>query len=98
MPGSRRDTLRRLGELQSGDSEEIELDELAALRGVGPWTTTMTAMRGLGEPDVFPTADLGLINAWEQLGRDKVELKDSQNNWRPWRSYAANLLWRSPSP
>ncbi|MFT6955630.1 MAG: AraC family transcriptional regulator of adaptative response / DNA-3-methyladenine glycosylase II [Halieaceae bacterium] len=98
MPGSRRDTLRRLGELQSGDSEEIELDELAALRGVGPWTTNMTAMRGLGEPDVFPAADLGLINAWQQLGRNKVELKDSQNNWRPWRSYAANLLWRSLSP
>ncbi|MEH6611500.1 MAG: AlkA N-terminal domain-containing protein [Halioglobus sp.] len=97
MPASRRDTLRRLGELQSGDSEEIELDELAALRGVGPWTTNMAAMRGLGEPDVFPTADLGLINAWKQLGKDQAELKDVQNAWRPWRSYAANLLWRSLS-
>jgi AraC family transcriptional regulator of adaptative response / DNA-3-methyladenine glycosylase II len=55
-------------------------------------------MRGLGQPDCFPASDLGLIKAWEQLGYEKSALKVQSDNWRPWRSYAANLLWRSLTP
>lgn len=95
MPGSRRDTLRSLGELQGDGADDIDLEKLESLRGVGPWTTTITAMRGLGQPDCFPVNDLGLLNAWQALGHDKSTLKDSAKRWRPWRSYAANLLWRS---
>jgi AraC family transcriptional regulator, regulatory protein of adaptative response / DNA-3-methyladenine glycosylase II len=98
MPASRRDTLRRFAELQSGNSDDINLDALASLRGVGPWTTSIAAMRGLGQPDCFPTSDLGLIKAWEHLGYEKSALKVQSDSWRPWRSYAANLLWRSLTP
>jgi len=96
MPGNRRDTLRRLG--QAGISHDmLDTDELAELKGVGPWTVAMVAMRGLGNPDVFPASDLGLIRAWEQLGGDRKALTKAQEKWRPWRSYVANLLWRSLS-
>jgi AraC family transcriptional regulator, regulatory protein of adaptative response / DNA-3-methyladenine glycosylase II len=95
MPASRRDTLRRLGELQDDGSEDIDLQALGALRGIGPWTTNVVAMRGLGQPDCFPASDLGLLNAWAQLGQDKSGLKRESDRWQPWRSYAANLLWRS---
>ena len=98
MPGNRRETLRRLGELQGKGEDQVDLDALASLRGVGPWTTSMVAMRGLGNTDCFPDTDLGLLNAWQQLGYNKSDLKTCAKNWRPWRSYAANLLWRSLTP
>jgi AraC family transcriptional regulator of adaptative response / DNA-3-methyladenine glycosylase II len=98
MPASRRDTLRRFAELQRGESDDINLDALASLRGIGPWTTSIAAMRGLGQPDCFPATDLCLIKAWEHLGYEKSALKVQSDSWRPWRSYAANLLWRSLTP
>ena len=75
--------------------DRFDSEDLAALPGVGPWTVAMVAMRGFGNPDVFPTSDLGLVKAWQALGGDRKELANAQENWRPWRSYAANLLWRS---
>ena len=55
----------------------------------------MVAIRGAGEPDVFPPSDLGLIKAWEACGGNPKTLTDDAAAWSPWRSYAANLLWRS---
>ena len=55
----------------------------------------MVAIRGAGEPDVFPPGDLGLIKAWEACGGNPETLTDDAAAWSPWRSYAANLLWRS---
>jgi AraC family transcriptional regulator of adaptative response / DNA-3-methyladenine glycosylase II len=60
------------------------------LPGIGPWTAHYVAMRGLGEPDAFPGADLGLKKA--AGGRDLTRHAD---RWRPWRSYAALHLWAS---
>jgi AraC family transcriptional regulator of adaptative response / DNA-3-methyladenine glycosylase II len=97
MPGRRRDTLRALCAAMSGE-EPLGLEELAQLRGVGPWTLAMVAMRGAGDPDVLPNRDLGLEQAWRAMAGDKIELQThAAAHWRPWRSYAANLLWRSLS-
>jgi AraC family transcriptional regulator of adaptative response / DNA-3-methyladenine glycosylase II len=57
----------------------------------------MVAMRGCGQPDVFPARDLGLEKAWARLPGAAINLRDRSTDWRPWRSYAANLLWRSLS-
>ena len=76
------------------------LDSFAQLKGIGPWTTALVAMRGYGDPDVFPPGDLGLVKAYEALKTktgDGQTLKENIESWRPWRSYAANLLWRSLS-
>jgi AraC family transcriptional regulator of adaptative response / DNA-3-methyladenine glycosylase II len=97
MPGRRRETLRSLSQICSEREDELNIDAVAALRGVGPWTIAMVAMRGLGQPDVFPHKDLGLERAWEQFSGDRLTLTDHTEHWRPWRSYAANLLWRSLS-
>lgn len=96
MPGRRRDTLRELCRQFSGCEDNLDTEALAALKGVGPWTVAMVAMRGGGDPDVFPNRDLGLENAWKNLGGES-RLTHHAANWRPWRSYAANLLWRSLS-
>jgi len=61
-----------------------------ALPGIGPWTAHYVAMRALGEPDAFPSSDLGLKHA-----SGGVDLDDRSERWRPWRSYAALHLWAS---
>lgn len=68
---------------------------LAALPGIGPWTVEVIAMRALREPDAFPESDLGLRRA---LGRgdrraSAREVACAASAWRPWRAYAAMLLW-----
>ena len=96
MPSRRRDTVRAVCRLFE-DSEHVSAEQLAALAGVGPWTTDLYRLRGLGEVDVMPLGDLGLKQAWEKLDSN-CGLEFALERWRPWNAYAANLLWRSLSP
>jgi AraC family transcriptional regulator of adaptative response / DNA-3-methyladenine glycosylase II len=73
---------------------------LRALPGIGPWTAEYVAMRALRDPDAFPSSDLGVRRALEQLGRDgrpgaAATLAES---WRPYRAYAVQHLWASLAP
>ncbi len=79
--------------------EEIE-PRLTALPGIGPWTAQYIAMRAFAEPDAFPTGDLGLLNAFKQMGEDINirELDRRAENWRPWRAYATMHLWAMLAP
>ena len=95
MPARRRATLRELGAHWADDPQVCVPERLAALHGVGPWTAAMVALRGWSNPDAFPLGDLGLRQAWEALGGDPGELGARAERWRPYRGYAANLLWRS---
>ncbi|MGL6161820.1 AlkA N-terminal domain-containing protein [Microbulbifer sp.] len=70
---------------------------VTALPGIGDWTAQYIAMRGLSMPDAFPASDLGILQA---LGENGEKAKPKQalaraENWRPWRAYAALLLWQS---
>ena len=69
--------------------------ELTALPGIGPWTAQYIAMRGFADPDAFPAADLGLLRSARALGIANTprELERHAEQWRPWRAYAAQLLW-----
>jgi AraC family transcriptional regulator of adaptative response / DNA-3-methyladenine glycosylase II len=98
MPGRRRDTLKEFCRLSGQQEEPLSLESFAALKGIGPWTTAVVAMRGFGDPDIFPPGDLGLVKAYEAHNKGSSKnIKEEIENWRPWRSYAANLLWRSLS-
>ncbi|QLL06113.1 DNA-3-methyladenine glycosylase 2 family protein [Mycobacterium vicinigordonae] len=69
--------------------------QLLDLPGIGPWTAEVVAMRALGDPDAFPSGDLGLRQAAKQLGMPDQErsLIEHSARWRPWRSYATQHLW-----
>jgi AraC family transcriptional regulator of adaptative response / DNA-3-methyladenine glycosylase II len=95
------------GELVLDGSRDLETSvrALAALPGIGEWTAQVVAMRALREPDAFPTADLGLRRALGPPGRPATpaRVRELAEAWRPWRAYAAALLWMSdagagPSP
>lgn len=64
--------------------------DLLALPGVGHWTASYVAMRALRDPDAFPATDLGIRRALDRLGGPDPE------RWRPFRAYAAQLLWANP--
>jgi AraC family transcriptional regulator of adaptative response / DNA-3-methyladenine glycosylase II len=97
MPTRRRDTLKTVSKYTYDHDREIDLEILAQFKGIGPWTTGIVAMRGYSDPDIFPTGDLGLVKAYAAIAGDIKLDKNLTLAWRPWRSYAANLLWRSLS-
>ena len=71
------------------------LSRLRELPGIGDWTAQYIAMRALGEPDAFPSSDLGLFHATGIHQARKLEQRSQ--NWRPWRAYAAMYLWQGVS-
>jgi AraC family transcriptional regulator of adaptative response / DNA-3-methyladenine glycosylase II len=95
----RADTLR--GFAQAVTAGDLLLDtprgpdafaaRMMALPGIGPWTAQYVALRAFGEPDAFPTGDLGLERALPG-----VDLAQRSLDWSPWRGYAALHLWAGP--
>lgn len=92
------------------DQKALDLDALAllsdvdaaaaldALRGVGPWTAQCYLLFALRRSDVFPTADLALLEAvrqlWKLRERPSPEaLARRARAWSPHRAAAARLLW-----
>ncbi len=68
---------------------------LLSIKGIGDWTAQYVAMRALKNPDAFPAADLGLLRAFGGERLRPGDLARRAENWRPWRAYAAMLLWRA---
>jgi len=74
---------------------EASVRDLASIPGIGEWTAQVVAMRALREPDAFPAEDLGLRRALGSPGHPatSAQLRTRAEKWRPWRAYAAALLW-----
>ncbi len=95
------------GKIDLIDHDHIKLSErLITIKGVGQWTIDMFMIFHMHAPDVFPVADLGVINAIKKLYN--VEEKDKKilikkilkiaEKWKPYRSIASWYLWRSLDP
>ncbi len=83
-------------------SDEQVIQSLTQIRGVGRWTAEMVLMFTLGRPDVFPTDDLGIRKAMAmhyqltETGKELVRRMDAiAQGWRPFRSWACFVLWKS---
>lgn len=79
-----------------GTSIEETVARLRAIRGIGDWTAHYIAMRACGEPDAFPASDVGLLRGAADTDRRRptpAALLARAEAWRPWRAYAAHLLW-----
>jgi AraC family transcriptional regulator of adaptative response / DNA-3-methyladenine glycosylase II len=104
--GSRAQTIRSVAKAVSDrrlgfDTAQLPEDfcrSLTTIRGIGDWTAEYVAMRSLKNPDAFPASDLGLLRAFDIPGGVRMkprELATRAEAWRPWRAYAALLLWGS---
>jgi AraC family transcriptional regulator of adaptative response / DNA-3-methyladenine glycosylase II len=101
-PAARRETLRQvlglLSDAEPADAQgrEAALEEIAHIKGIGPWTLAYARLRTLGDPDVDLSGDAALLSAARSRGlvADKAGLRELLETARPWRSYAALHLWR----
>jgi DNA-3-methyladenine glycosylase II len=81
-------------------SDEALRNELLAFRGVGPWTVDMLMIFALGRPDIWPTGDLGVRAAVQDLlGLSELprpaEMIALAEPWQPYRTLVSWHLWRS---
>lgn len=102
MPGRRAAALQRFAKavaegalrlhVEAGADELVR--RLCELPGIGPWTAEYIALRGFGEPDAFPAADLGLLKAplWEAQA---LSAKALRARAEAWRAYAAVHIWHN---
>lgn len=85
--------------LEASQGLEDAVERLRRVPGVGSWTAHYIAMRAFGEPDAFPSSDLGLRKASGNGAGpiSQTELERRADAWRPWRAYAALCLWTQHS-
>lgn len=90
------------GRLDLSSLEEMEdeaaLAELVRLKGIGRWSAEIYLLFALGRPDVWPADDLALAVAVQRLRKlesrpTMKEMRVLGEDWRPWRSVAAIVLW-----
>lgn len=95
---ARAETLRRLAAaladgLDVGPTADRDAarSQLGTLRGIGPWTVEIIAMRAMRDPDAYPAGDLILRRV---LGtRTDRETRALAEGWSPYRGYATQHLW-----
>lgn len=81
-------------------SNELVIEELTKIKGIGPWTAEMFLMFTLGREDVFSHGDLGLRNGLKKIYGFKKDpsLKTVERiikKWSPYKTYASMILWES---
>lgn len=84
------------------DFEEV-YQELIKLKGIGKWSCQMFGIFYLGDPDLLPLGDIGLIKSIEKnyaqgkkLSLEKIEKLAAK--WQPYRTAATWFLWRDLDP
>jgi DNA-3-methyladenine glycosylase II len=79
-------------------SDEEVIAAITSVKGLGVWSAEVFLLFSLRRPDVLPAHDLGLIVAAQRMKRLKErpspkQLREIAEPWRPYRSYAARMLW-----
>ncbi|PCI05931.1 MAG: DNA-3-methyladenine glycosidase [Hyphomicrobiales bacterium] len=77
---------------------ETAMEQLTALKGIGPWTAEVYLLFCAGHRDIFPAGDLALQEAvraafdMSERPTDK-KLRTITQKWSPWQGVAARLFW-----
>jgi DNA-3-methyladenine glycosylase II len=78
---------------------ELSLSELKKLPGIGTFSAELILIRGVGHPDVFPTAEPRVAKAMAAAygldpatAHDLPRLSAIAETWRPYRSWVTLLL------
>lgn len=82
-------------------SDEVLIEYLVQIKGVGRWTVEMILMFHLNRKDVFPKGDLGIQQGMKHLYGLTSEKKQLDSEiemiaeaWKPYRSIACMYIWR----
>ena len=78
------------------DDKEIS-KKLCSIKGIGPWTSEMFLLFVFHKPDIFSFGDIALINSIKVNYNlnNHYEIKKLTMKWKPYRSVASLLLWKS---
>lgn len=87
----------RLDRLSRLDDDGVRA-ALTQVKGIGPWTAEVYLLMCLMRPDVWPVGDIALQAAAHEVKGLSArpapdELTELGEQWRPWRSVAARILW-----
>jgi len=81
----------------SGLNDKEISKKLCSIKGIGPWTSEMFLLFVFHKPDIFSFGDIALINSikvnYNLSNHD--EIKELTLKWKPYRSIASLLLWKS---
>ncbi|MCU1264165.1 MAG: HhH-GPD family protein [Acidobacteria bacterium] len=80
-------------------SDHAAREALMRVKGIGPWTADIYLLMVLKRPDIWPNGDIALATAVMNLKQLKArpsfpQLEQTAQNWRPFRSVAARMLWQ----
>jgi DNA-3-methyladenine glycosylase II len=95
-PSRRYFDLRDLHGLEDDTARKM----LVAFKGIGKWTADIYLLSALRRPDIWPTGDLALSTAVQEVKRlrrrpSPERLEKLSAPWRPWRAVAARLFWHA---
>ena len=81
-----------------GFDDEVVIEQLTSIKGIGPWTAKIYLLMALRRPDAWPVGDIALATAYKNLkGLDarpgQPELEEIACGWSPYRATAARMLW-----
>jgi len=81
-------------DLGVGADRDLAVRALRGVRGIGPWTASIVALRWYRDPDVLPAGDAGIRRGLAAVGVTGPDVvRSSFERWSPWRSHAAVHLW-----
>jgi DNA-3-methyladenine glycosylase II len=80
--------------------DEVVRTELKKVKGIGDWTVDVFLMMVLHRNDCFATGDIALIKSIKEVKglpvvTSKEEILSVVENWKPFRTIAAFLLWHA---
>jgi len=79
--------------------DEVLLEALDEVLGIGPWTIHMLLIFTLGRPDVLPVDDLGIQKAIQSIYSlqdipERQAIEKLAEKWHPYCSIASLYLWK----
>jgi DNA-3-methyladenine glycosylase II len=78
--------------------DEEAIAAITGIKGLGRWSAEVYLLFALKRPDIWPVDDLAVVVAVQRLKGlrkrpDRKRMLKIAEPWRPWRSYAARLMW-----
>ncbi len=82
-------------------SNEVLIERLITLKGIGQWTVEMMLIFTLGRMDILPVDDFAVVAGYTRLKKLSIAPKSKAlaeigSAWTPYRTIASWYLWRVP--
>ena len=79
-------------------TDEDAIAAITQIKGLGQWSAEIYLLFALKRPDIWPVDDLAVVVAVQRLKGlrsrpDRKRMLKIAEPWRPYRSYAARLMW-----